>query len=454
MKDDNAPPPAGGTVEPARRATVAKEFFQVPDRPAKTYELRDPFAEVTYRSDDRPSIEAKANELGAIRFHERDGSGRRTAINRVNGQWEREPSSRTRTDPSESPARENRPALQTVTADKGMRVSTADRADPTLGHEAQPGNDTKPSKRSNVHPFGYWQRKVLELVAGGTVIDARSDPRYASREGQAGRAAADSPRADAPDRLRRIEAEATRAARIERLDAALHDRYVIKRPPLAARTAGVGQTEYRFRGDTSRVAFVESLLKLSTDNNNPSVARSMVDVAETRKWGTLKISGNEEFKRVVWLEASVRGIQTVGYEPHRADVELLSKELAARRRNRIEPAPAAKDAGGPREAAASATAPAAAASPAGTAKTSTRGSGGRKAVLAALEAVMVDRNVPAKRREAVMTAAAEQLAQRTKAGEVHKIKIVDKDVAPQRPTAPVQQPKIAARKRDRAGPTR
>jgi hypothetical protein len=154
------------------------------------------------------------------------------------------------------------------------------------------------------------------------------------------------------------------------------------------------------------------------------------------------------------LEASVRGIKTVGYEPHRADVELLSKELAARRRNRIEPAPAAKDAGGPREAAASATAPAAAASPAGTAKTSTRGSGGRKAVLAALEAVMVDRNVPAKRREAVMTAAAEQLAQRTKAGEVHKIKIVDKDVAPQRPTAPVPQPKIAARQRDRAGPTR
>jgi hypothetical protein len=227
---------------------------------------------------------------------------------------------------------------------------------------------------------------------------------------------------------------------------------VIKRPPLAARTAGIGQTEYRFRGDTTRVAFTESLLKLSTDNNNPSVARSRVDVAETRKWGTLKISGNEDFKRTVWLEASVRGIKTVGYEPHRADVELLTKELEARRHNRIEPAPGAKDAGSPRDASGS-SAPSPAASPASTAKASVRGSGGRKAVLAALEAVMVDRNVPAKRREAVMTAAAEQLAQRTKAGEVHKIKIVDQDAAPRRTAMPTQQPKVT-RQRDRAGPTR
>jgi hypothetical protein len=448
MKDDSAPPPAGGTVEPVRRATVAKEFFQVSDKPTKSYELRDPFAEVTYRSDDRASIEAKANELGAIRFHERDVSGRLTAINRVNGQWERGITSSSRSEPSPSPAREERPQLKAVTTDKEVKAPSSARADPAPGHEALAGGaEAKAPKRSNVQNFGYWQKKVLELVAGGTVIDARGDPRYANPEG---RAPGGAPQVDGPDRLRRIEAEATRTARLERLDAGLHDRYVIKRPPLAARTAGVGQTEYRFRGDTTRVAFTESLLKLSTDNNNPSVARSMVDVAETRKWGALKISGNEEFKRVVWLEASVRGIKTVGYEPHRADVELLTKELEARRRNRIEPAPVSKEAPGPRDTAVTSTA---ATSPSGAAKASTRGNGGRKAVLAALEAVMIDRNVPAKRREAVMTAAAEQLAQRTKAGEVHKIKILDKDAAPQRATPPVQQPKIA-RQRDRAGPTR
>ena len=60
MDTDNSPvrnlpkgaaPTQGGTVEPANRATVAKERFQTPvDVPGERYELRDPFAEVTYRA--------------------------------------------------------------------------------------------------------------------------------------------------------------------------------------------------------------------------------------------------------------------------------------------------------------------------------------------------------------------------------------------------------------------
>ena len=49
----------GGTVEPANRATVAKERFQTPlDVPGERYELRDPFAEVTYRANTLPVIVA------------------------------------------------------------------------------------------------------------------------------------------------------------------------------------------------------------------------------------------------------------------------------------------------------------------------------------------------------------------------------------------------------------
>jgi hypothetical protein len=54
----------GGTVEPANRATVAKERFQTPiDAPAERFELRDPFAEVTF-----PEMAAKADQLGSNRF--------------------------------------------------------------------------------------------------------------------------------------------------------------------------------------------------------------------------------------------------------------------------------------------------------------------------------------------------------------------------------------------------
>jgi hypothetical protein len=46
--------------------------------------------------------------------------------------------------------------------------------------------------------------------------------------------------------------------------------------------------------------------------------------------------------------------------------------------------------------------------------------------------VLVAKRVPARQREAVMSAAAENLAARLRAGEVHKVKVYDK-------SAPVQQ---------------
>ena len=176
----------------------------------------------------------------------------------------------------------------------------------------------------------------------------------------------------------------------------MSERYVIKRAPLELGAVTLGQTEYRYRGDTSRVAFTESTFKLSTDNNNPSVARSMVDVAEARNWRTLRVSGNEDFKRLVWLEASLRGVKTLGYEPQQADQDLLRRERDARSVNRIEPVLVTRDAS------ADVTA----------AKQSARGGGGRKAVLAALESVLVAKRVPEKQRDAVMAAAADNLAQR------------------------------------------
>jgi hypothetical protein len=194
-----------------------------------------------------------------------------------------------------------------------------------------------------------------------------------------------------------------------------------------------GQTEYRFRGDTSRVAFTESTFRLATETNSPSVARSMVDVAETRNWKALRVSGNEDFRRMVWLEASIRGVKTVGYEALPADLELVQKERESRRINRVEPAPIDN--------------PSASAA----AKTSARG-GGRKAVLAAIEAILVAKGVEAPRREAVMKAATEQLAQRIRAGQAVAVKVFDKTAASHR-AVPVARPE-PSRHRDRPAPQR
>ena len=388
MDADNSParnpartavPTQGGTVEPANRATVAKERFQTPiDVPGERYELRDPFAEVTYRANTFPEMVAKADQLGSTRFIALDEQGQRTTVQKVDGEWQRG---------SQRPAAPDRPI------------------------DAMPIRDDVPEVM-----------KVPNVVLM---------PGYAKQPTQVD--AADS------KAVAKIDAQADRAALVARLETALMDRYVIKRAPVTVGDVTIGRTEYRFRGDTSRVAFTESTFRLATDTNSPSVARSMVDVAEARNWRALRVSGNEDFKRMVWLEASVRGVKTLGYEPNPGDLDVLKKEREARLVNRIEPDRLGRGDG-----------PGAAATPAD--KASARGGGGRKAVLVAIEAVLVAKGVPEKQRAAVMAAATEKLAQRTRDGQAPKVKVYDKAAPSQRP-AVMPTPEVQ-RTRERAAPVR
>jgi len=361
----------GGTVEPANRAPVAIERFQTPnDTAGERYEMRDPFAEVTYRANSFAEMVAKADQVGSTRIVAVAEDGKRTPVQKVDGEWHRG---------QQRPATPERPL------------------DPV------PTRDEVP-EATNVVPMPGAARTASQPQQ----VDAKA--------------------------IAKIDAQAERAALVARLEAALVDRYIIKRAPVSVGDVSIGRTEYRFRGDTSRVAFTESTFRLATDTNSPSVARSMVDVAESRNWKAVRVSGNEDFKRMVWLEASVRGVKTIGYEPNPGDLELLKREREARLVNRIEPT---RDASG-----------SAAAAPAE--KGSARGGGGRKAVLAAIEAVLVAKKVPEKQREAVMAAATEKLAQRIRDGQVPKVKVYDKAAPSQRPVV-MPTPEMQ-RTRDRAAP--
>jgi len=268
-----AVPAQGGTVVPADRITVAKERVRtLVEIASERYELYDPFAEVTYRLRSFPAMAAKAQELGSSRFIAVAEDGKRTMVQKVDGEWQRGP---------QRPAPPERPLDTTPIRDE---VSEATSTVPTHGK-------------------------------------TKASPQPEQVDGKASA---------------RIDAQAERAALVARLETALLERYVIKRAPVTVGDVTIGRTEYRFRGDTSRVAFTESTFRLATDTNIPSVARSMVDVAEARNWKALRVSGNEDFKRMVWLEASVRGVKTLGYEPNPGDLEVLKREREARLVNRIE----------------------------------------------------------------------------------------------------------------------
>jgi hypothetical protein len=337
---NDAPPIPGGTVEPTRRAAVAKDLFQTPEPPpAERFELRDPFSEVTYTARSLPEMGGKAEQLGARRFVAIDIQGRRGFVEKVEGEWVRRPVEQ---------AEMSKPAAEAI--------------------PAGPGTDTP---------------KLPKSPRPEVQIDVRAER----------------------DAMRLL------------LQSALQERYLIRKAPLAVGDLSVGRTEYRFRGDSSRVAFTESTFRLATDTNSPSVARSMIDVAQARNWSAVRVSGHEDFKRLVWMEASVRGVKAVGYEPNAADLEVLRRDREARLVNRIE---SARDAG-------SATATAV------TYKAWSRGSGGRKAVLAAVEAVLIEKNVPEKQRAAVMAAATEKLAQHIRGRQSPNVDPYVKNAPNQRP---------------------
>lgn len=320
------------------------------------------------------------------------------------GQIQRETAAREKPRPTHGLRYELRDPLADVTYrlnDFDAMVRRADKLGATRFQAIGPDGATRPVFKVD----GHWQ-----LIEPNT--PARQTENFREDELTVGRSAP--ALSSSPEKLTE-----DRQAYVQQLQIGLEERYVIKRAALVIGDRPIGQTEYRYRGDVGRVAFTESAARLATDNNNPSVARSMVDVAESRGWQAIRISGHEDFKRLVWVEASLRSLRTIGYEPTQADRALLRREQAARQVNRVEPVEGT--------------------SAAAAQKASVRGSGSRKAVLVALDAVLEAQKVPARKREQIMSAAEAALARRVRDGEVHKVRLWDRD-ALSRSAAPTLQP--------------
>lgn len=79
------------------------------------------------------------------------------------------------------------------------------------------------------------------------------------------------------------------------------------------------ENKFYFRDEESKVAFEDKGKRLATEHDDPQVARSMVELAHAKNWQTIKIKGTEEFKREVWLQASLRGMEVQGYQPRDVD---------------------------------------------------------------------------------------------------------------------------------------
>jgi Large polyvalent protein-associated domain 7 len=88
------------------------------------------------------------------------------------------------------------------------------------------------------------------------------------------------------------------------------------------------KNQYYFQDKT--LAFEDGGKKLKLETENITVIRDAIAIAEDRRWQSITVSGTDNFKHQVWREASLKGIEVVGYQPTKfAEAELL-KAMTAR----------------------------------------------------------------------------------------------------------------------------
>ncbi len=83
------------------------------------------------------------------------------------------------------------------------------------------------------------------------------------------------------------------------------------------------------------LVFEDKGKSISAKSSDPDDIRAMIDLAKAKNWSKIKISGTEEFKREVWLAASMQDIAVEGYKPSLQDIALL-EDAKSKTRNKID----------------------------------------------------------------------------------------------------------------------
>jgi hypothetical protein len=94
--------------------------------------------------------------------------------------------------------------------------------------------------------------------------------------------------------------------------------------------------QYFLKDAPHQLAFEDIGPYLVTEHNRPDVVESMVDMARAKAWGRIRVSGHEQFRREVWVQATLLGIEVSGYEPKAVDFARLSEARGDRMTNRID----------------------------------------------------------------------------------------------------------------------
>lgn len=84
-------------------------------------------------------------------------------------------------------------------------------------------------------------------------------------------------------------------------------------------------------------AFRDQGRRLVTATESQEVVKDLVAIAQHRNWDRIHVTGSEEFRRSVWIEASQKGLEVRGYKPNDRDLQELDRLRGETSRNAIAP---------------------------------------------------------------------------------------------------------------------
>jgi hypothetical protein len=97
-------------------------------------------------------------------------------------------------------------------------------------------------------------------------------------------------------------------------------------PPFVRRHFVHTGDQFYYRQSPERLAFTVRGESFQAEDASVSVATALVDLAESRGWSALRVTGSKEFRRVVWATAAKRGLSVDGYSPSAGERAMLEQE--------------------------------------------------------------------------------------------------------------------------------
>jgi len=88
------------------------------------------------------------------------------------------------------------------------------------------------------------------------------------------------------------------------------------------------QDGHRFYFPDGIEAFKDRGRRLTTTSENTQVVHSLIDIARSRGWTEVTVSGTERFRQEAWRQARMAGLAVRGYKPNQAEHVQLIRGLA------------------------------------------------------------------------------------------------------------------------------